>query len=386
LTWRKLQAELPLEAHRVALQVLEGIEDFCTGVICRHRAIVEYFGQPFDTDNCQACDVCLGEIALVEDALVIAQKILSSVLRQGENFGGEYTAQVLTGSHDQRILENGHKKLSTWGLLTQHAKKCVRDWIEQLVGQGFLQKTGEYNVLTVTSEGRRLLRGEVTPRLLKPAEPKKKAAKVATASWEGVDRALFETLRALRRQKAEERGLPPFVVFSDATLRSLARLRPSTPAGLLSVHGIGEKKAAEYGAEFLGAIAQHCREHGLAQDVFDVPAAEQQEPRGATSSSIHGVKRRANALFLEGKSIEEVCQAVGRAPSTVTEYLADLIATQGISDPSIWVDDRLFARIRAAAQQHGLDRLKPLKEALGDGITYDELRIAVACLRNAPPE
>ena len=385
VTWRKLQAELPLAAHKIALEVLDGIEDYCTGVACRHRAIVEYFAQRYESENCQACDVCLGEIALVDDALIIGQKILSSVLRQGENFGGEYTAQVLTGSRDQRILENGHDKLSTWGLLTEHGKKCVRDWIEQLAGQGFLQKTGEFNVLTVTPEGRRLLRGESTPRLLKPAEPKKKA-KISVASWEGVNRELFETLRALRRAKAEARGLPPFVIFSDTTLRGLARSRPSTPANLLKVHGIGEKKAAEYGADFLGAIAQHCRGHNLPQDVFDAPTTPRQETRAATGSTIHGVKRRANALFLEGKTVEEVCQAVDRAPSTVIEYLAELIANQGISDHSAWIDEKLFSRIRIAAKQHGLERLKPLKEALGDDVSYDQIRIAVACLRNAPPE
>jgi ATP-dependent DNA helicase RecQ len=384
VTWRKLQAELPLAANRIALQVLEGIEDFCTGVACRHRAIVEYFGQHYEGENCQACDVCLGEIALVEDSLVVAQKILSSVVRQGQNFGGEYTAQVLTGSRDQRILDNGHDRLSTWGLLAEHGKKNVRDWIEQLAGQGFLQKTGEYNVLAVTPEGRRLLRGEMTPRLLKPAAPKKKESKVATASWEGVDRELFETLRALRREKAEARGLPPFVIFSDATLRGLARVRPSTPQNLIKVQGIGERKAAEYGTEILRVIGEHCRQLGLAQDVFDSPAAEQTPGRAA--AAMHGVKRRANALFLEGKTIEEVCESVGRARSTVTEYLTEFIESQGISDPSAWIDDKLFARIRAAAKQHGIDRLKPLKEALGDDLGYDQIRIAVACLRNAPPQ
>ncbi|HEX5103287.1 MAG TPA: RecQ family ATP-dependent DNA helicase, partial [Pirellulaceae bacterium] len=137
LAWKRLQASLPLAANRIALEVLKGIEDFCTSVTCRHRSIVEYFGQHHSDENCGACDVCLGEIAVQDGALVIAQKILSSVLRQGQNFGGEYTAQVLTGSREQRIVENGHDQLSTWGLLTEHGKRNVRDWIEQLAGQGF---------------------------------------------------------------------------------------------------------------------------------------------------------------------------------------------------------------------------------------------------------
>jgi ATP-dependent DNA helicase RecQ len=386
LTWRKLQAELPLPAHKIAFQVLEGIEAFCTGVNCRHRAIVEYFGQLLETDNCQACDVCLGEISLVEDALVIGQKILSCVLRLNQSFGGDYTAQVLCRSRDQRILENGHEKLSTWGLLTDHGKRSTRDWIEQLAAQGFLQKTGEYGVLAVTPEGRRLLRGELVPRLLLPAETRKKESKISAASWEGVDRGLFEALRALRRQKAQDRGIAPFIIFGDATLRGLARTRPSTPAGFLAVHGIGEKKAAEYGEDFLRVIADYCRENSVTRDVMYVaPASEQSRPPPAELTA-SGAKRRAFELFQQGKSIDEVCEAVGRARSTATEYLADFIATHGISEASAWIDDDLFTRIRAAAKQHGADRLKPLYEAFEGKVSYDQLRIALACLRNAPPD
>ena len=386
LAWRKLQAALPLAANRIAMEVLKGIEDFCTSVVCRHRSIVEYFGQRHSGENCGACDVCLGEIAMQDGAMVIAQKILSSVLRQGQNFGGEYTAQVLTGSRDQRIIENGHDKLSTWGLLTEHGKRNVRDWIEQLAGQGFLQRTCEYNVLAVTAEGWRVLKGEVTPRLLKAPEPKKKEAKVAVASWEGVDRGLYEVLRTLRRAKAEARGLPPFVIFSDATLRGLARLRPSSPERLLVVQGIGEKKAAEYGDEFLEAIADYCREHSLAQDLFDSPASQLEEKAARLSPTTSSSKRRAIELFLQGKTMEEVCQAVNRARSTVSEYLGDAIAMHGISDHTPWLSDATFEHIRAAAAQHGMDRLKPLKEALGDDVSYDEIKIALACLRNAAPE
>jgi ATP-dependent DNA helicase RecQ len=382
MTWRKLQAELPPAAYQIAMQVLQGIENFCTSAACRHRAIMQYFGQELAADNCQACDVCLGEVALIDDGLVIAQKILSCVLRLKQAFGGEYTAQVLTGSRDQRILENGHDKLSTWGLLTAHGKKDIRNWMDQLASQGFLQRSGEYNVLSVTEEGRRLLRGEITPRLLKPTEHKKKEAKVAAVSWEGVDRGLFEELRGLRRRWAVARGVPPFVIFSDTTLRSLARCRPTTTNRLLTVHGIGQSKSAEYGGELLAAIAEYCRQHDLPLDVFE----PQPSASPVASSIVSGVKRRAFEQFLQGKSIEEVMQAVNRARSTVSEYLTEFIASQGISDPTAWLDEPLFNRIRAAAKQHGIARLRPLFDALGGKVSYDDLRIAAACLRNAPPE
>jgi ATP-dependent DNA helicase RecQ len=204
-------------------------------------------------------------------------------------------------------------------------------------------------------------------------------------SWEGVDRGLFEELRAWRRTKAAERGLPPFVIFSDATLRSLARCRPSSVAGLLQVHGIGQVKAAEHGDEVVQLVSEYARRHGVTVDVFDSAARPQPRPSAAdTSSSV--AKQRAYQLFLQGKSIDEVCQAVDRARSTTSQYLTDLIAEQGISDPTVWLDAELFDRIRAAAKQHGVDRLKPLFEAFGGTVSYDDLRIAVACLRNSPPE
>jgi ATP-dependent DNA helicase RecQ len=267
-TWRTLQQELTGEAARSATELLKAMENYCLGVGCRHRALVEYFGQPFPNEDCRACDVCLGDVELIDDALVTSQKILSCVVRLNENYGGDYTAQVLAGSREQRIVANGHDRLSTWGLLKDHDRRRVRDWIEQLVGQGFLTKSGEYDILRVTPDGRDVLRGAITPKLLKPASTAKprREAKAARESWQGVDRGLFEELRQLRRRLAEERGLPPFVVFSDATLRDLARRRPSTFDGLLEVHGIGDKKRAEYGGDFLSAVEQYCRDHGVATD------------------------------------------------------------------------------------------------------------------------
>jgi len=266
-TWRKLQAELPAPAYEIAMTVLKGIEEFSIGVTCRHRAIARYFGQALENDNCGACDVCLSELDLVEEPLVIGQKILSCVVRLQQSFGGDYTAQVLSGSREQRILDNGHDRLSTWSILREHDKKIIRDWIEQLVGQGFLEKSGEYQLLQVTPSGRELLRGERTPRLLRPARRARRESRAAQVSWEGVDGQLFEALRDWRRRKAAERGVPPYIVFGDATLRELARRRPSTLHRLHAIHGIGEKKCADYGADVLQEIAEYCRRAGVSMDV-----------------------------------------------------------------------------------------------------------------------
>ncbi len=238
------------------MTLLAGIEGYCTGVACRHGALSEYFGQKLASESCGACDVCLDEVQYVADSLVISQKILSCVARVGENFGGEYVSLVLTGSRDERILSKGHDQLISWGLLAEHLLRDISDWIVQIVSQRFLRKTFDYNVLQLTEAGWQVLRGELTPRLLKPAgrKERQKQSRAALESWDGVDRDLFEQLRAFRRRKAEERAVPPFIVFSDATLRDLARVRPTTLDQLPSIHGIGAKKIAEYGADLLALI------------------------------------------------------------------------------------------------------------------------------------
>ncbi len=266
-TWRKLQQELPPHAFEIAMKLLAAIDGFCTGVACRHRAILEYFGQQLEGENCGACDVCLAEVDLVDDPLAVAQKILSCIVRLGEKFGGEYVAQVLVGSKEERILERGHHELTTWGILAEQDKRSVRGWIDQLVSQNFLSKSSDYNVLQLTPAGWLVLRGERAPRLLKPARKARNDAPAVQHSWEGVDRALFDVLRAYRRRTAEERGIPPFIVFNDATLRDLARRRPTTIEQLLAVHGIGAKKSAEYGADLLREIGVYCRRNNVSMDV-----------------------------------------------------------------------------------------------------------------------
>ena len=257
-TWKSIQRELTGEALDAALTQLNAIQAYCGGVTCRHRQLVEYFGQSLEGESCGACDVCLDQIQTATGALEIAQKILSCVLRLRESFGAEYTCLVLLGSKEKRILEYGHDRLSTYGIMSEHPKRVLRDWLEQLVAQGYLAKEGEFNTLRVTERGWEVLRGEETPRLLEPAAAKPaRRSKAAAASWEGVDEALFENLRDLRRELAGERGVPAYVVFGDASLRDMARLRPATDAEFLSVHGVGERKLTQYGERFMAAIAAH---------------------------------------------------------------------------------------------------------------------------------
>ena len=370
------------EAIDIGLAKLGDMSAYASGVTCRHRAILQYFGQDLESDNCQACDVCFGDLELAEDSLVNAQKILSCVYRLDERFGADYTAGVLIGSREQRLLESGHDQLSTYGLLADRTKRLVRDWIEQLVGQGYLLKRGEYNVLRLTEQGWEAMRGKVTPRLLKPAETRSKRA--VPDSWDGVDRDLFDALRRLRREMARERSVPAYIIFGDAALRDMARRRPSTVDGFLLVSGVGQAKARDYGERFVAIITEFCRSRGLELDVDSthkpVPKPSRVKRRRPT---INLTRQLAFERYGRGESIASVAEGIGKTEKVALRHLLDFIKSEGRATPEPWVDEAAFERIAAVVGDTGAANLGTICRVLGDNPPSDnEVQICLACLSN----
>ncbi|MCA9077853.1 MAG: HRDC domain-containing protein, partial [Planctomycetaceae bacterium] len=375
------------------MESLRKVMDYCDAVACRHRMLISHFGQDLESDCGESCDICLGEFDEVEDALVIAQKILSSVYRQDQRFGADYTVKVLKGSTEQRILDNGHDRLSTHGLLKDQSRTAILSWIGQLIQQRFLSKVGEYSTLQITESGWQLLKGEATPRLLKPAStPANSSSRSASRkhdphSWDGVDRELFEALRGLRTEKATDLGLAPYMVFGDATLRDMARRRPTSDETFLQVHGVGQKRCQDYAAEFTALIDNHCREHALKTNVDPPPPSElpdssdavrkRKKPTGPTAGALASFE-----LFDAGKSLVEVADEMGRATSTVSEYLGEYLKQRQITDPVRWVDPEQIASIERAIASVGAERLKPIREFLEGSIDYETIRIVATCWQN----
>jgi ATP-dependent DNA helicase RecQ len=256
--WRSILTADGPEPGPGTLRKLGEMYRLCRSGQCRHRALVRYFGQEYRPGPCRACDVCRGEVATMDDSLVLAQKILSCVVRLGERFGADYVSEVLRGVAADRIVGARHDRLSTWGLLKEYPKPVVRDWIEQLVDQGHLTRAeGKYATLQVTKSGRDLLRGQSTVSLVRPvALPPRRATPTPSVGED--ERGLFDALRALRSEIARERSVPAYLIFSDATLHEMARLRPLTDAALLAVKGVGERKQLDFGPRFLQLIRDYC--------------------------------------------------------------------------------------------------------------------------------
>jgi ATP-dependent DNA helicase RecQ len=248
---------------------LRRIESYASGAGCRHRSLAEHFGERLAADSCGACDWCLGELEDIPDATVLAQKVLSCVARVRQTFGAGHVIDVLRGRRTERVEAREHDQLSTFGLLAEMSVSELRNVIDQLVDQGVLAVEGEpYPVLRITDDGGELLRGRRDCRLMRvpapaatPRDRRRRGRSGATATQPGeaplaaAEQELFERLRALRREIAAERGVPPYVVFHDTTLRELARVRPRTLGQLFLVRGIGERKAGDYGERLLALLA-----------------------------------------------------------------------------------------------------------------------------------
>jgi ATP-dependent DNA helicase RecQ len=359
---------------------LEDMNRFCQGSVCRHRALVEYFGQKYGQETCQACDLCLGDAEPVSDSLVLAQKILSCVARVKENFGVKHVVDVLRGRESDKARQHGHEKLSTFGLLRDCDEKQLRDWIHQLVGQGALMQTAdEYPVLKLTPASWEVMKGQRPARLLQRVQRQEtRRSKADTVSWEGVDRPLFEALRELRKRLADERAVPPYVIFSDATLRELARMRPSSLERMWLVYGIGDAKLEEFGGAFLRLIQDFCHKNRLA---VDQPASPARWPDPKPPPvKLNPMRDLAFRLFAEQADVVDVVHQTGRSRSTIMGYLCDFIRDTKPPSIAAWVKPDLYEEIAAAARQSGMDRLKPIFEALDGRVEYDDIRLVVTHL------
>jgi len=246
----------------VMLAKLGAMYGFCVRPECRHRYLSRYFTQEYQQANCGACDYCLEEVETVEEPLIVGQKVLSCVARVKERFGAAHIVEILKGNITPAIEKWEHDKLSTFALMQGETKNYIRYMLEQLIGQGFLRREGEFMTIAITEAGWELLRGKTMPLLAKPlvAEKKKeieaKRKSRRAAQRENVDEKLFELLRTRRAELARSKGIPAYMIFSDKTLQEMAQLKPKNLEQFSTVSGVGLTKQEQYGAIFLDIIKQ----------------------------------------------------------------------------------------------------------------------------------
>ena len=280
--WKSIIDHGETEQNEEPLRLLSEMYTYCTSVACRHRKLVSYFGQAWNRTTCAACDVCNGEIDVLPDSVEIAQKLLSCVVRTEERFGAGHVSDILMGKSTDKVADWGHDQLSTFGLIQDYPKPALMAWFDQLVDQGALVRDGEYRTLQLTRRGWEVLRAEgdvklyavqVSPKT-KRTRTKRQSRKQAVPQpssgtsqpgplavpgpLDADGRELFEMLRQLRKEIADEIERPAFIVFSDKTLREIARYKPTTENELLAIKGVGPAKWEAFGPRFIETIESHC--------------------------------------------------------------------------------------------------------------------------------
>ncbi len=294
------QSDAPEEVKRVEAAKLDSLLTFCEAATCRRQMLLSYFGE-MGTLPCGHCDVCLNP-PQVRDATREAQMALSAAVRTGNRFGSAHLTDVLLGRSTEKIIGMGHHLLPTFGIGKAHDEKMWRGLMRQLVSLGYLS-AGEHYGLSATAKAKPLLKGETQFLLredsLLPRPSKREGDKVTrqnssaqrgsvSAEYQG----LFEVLRQWRLQKAREKAVPPYIIFSDSTLKGIAEMQPRTLAKLSTVSGVGQRKLADFGDEVLKVVSQHATTE---------PVSNQAVSNQAVSNGIYSAERGAasNIAVLE---------------------------------------------------------------------------------------
>ncbi|MFC1796667.1 DNA helicase RecQ [Pseudomonadota bacterium] len=253
----QLENKASEDQRRIDVHKLNSMVGFAESLTCRRRVLLGYLGETMDQD-CGNCDVCLDPPETF-DATVAARKVLSCVYRVRQRFGLKHVVDVLRGSDTERIRNFGHERLTTWGIGMEHSHAEWTSLVRQLIHRGYLiQDIADFSVLKLTPRALQLLRGEEMIELAMPRireKPAKKKSRKITVDLEESELRLFETLREIRKHLAQDLGVPPYVIFGDASLLEMCRERPSNEEEFLGITGVGQVKLERHGAIFLEAIA-----------------------------------------------------------------------------------------------------------------------------------
>ncbi len=360
---------------------LDAMLGYCQGGACRRNALLRYFGEEPDSENCDSCDVCQADTF---DATIISQKILSAVIRTGERFGATHVSRVLTGRRGKSVTERGHDSLTVFGIVDDYTAKSLREIMATLVGRGLLARgDSQYPTLYVTRQGRLFLKNRDSIEL--PVLESTKRVSNRSKTELDYDRDLFQKLRELRTGLASKRGVPPYVVFGDVSLREMARLYPQSRDSFLKITGVGRVKLDDFGDDFLAVIRNYAETRDLADSAG---AATSRNPRRSNRSSkrnssgspsISSSLKKTLALLKEGLPFEDVVKRRGLTSSTISSHIEWLIESGELEDYQTYLPDVAeLDRITRAFEAESSDRLKPVHDALGGEFSYWKLRLARA--------
>ncbi|MEZ4662536.1 MAG: RecQ family ATP-dependent DNA helicase, partial [Caldilineaceae bacterium] len=349
---------------------LEAMVRWAESDMCRRRQLLDYFGETYTNDDCEMCDNCLrGDVEKV-DLTVSAQKFLSCAVRTEQIFGANHIINVLRGSQAKAVLDRRHDRVSTYGIGLEHSAEQWKHLSRQFIVQGLLEQDMQFGSLKVTPAGWAVLKGEAQVwGTLAEEQTKQAAAEVLE-----YDAGLMALLRTTRKELADAANVPPYVVFADRSLMEMATYFPQSTENFAAIHGVGQAKIERYAHIFLPIIRDYCHKHGLAERSR---LTTQAPPRNSFRKSR---SEEVGERYRDGATMDELMTSYNVKRGTILSHLTRFV--QGGETLPV---DRLRAEstLSAADQERvhqqfaelGTTALRPVFEALGEQIMYDELHL-----------
>ena len=362
------------EQSEIMLNKLDQMGEFGDLKTCRRRFLLNYFSEDL-TQDCGSCDNCNTDFEKI-DGTIIAQKALSAVVRTEQTFGISYLIDFLRGSKSKKIRDE-HKNLRTYGVGADISKNDWFAYFKDLIAQGFLAQTGgQFPTIVLTEKSGEVLRGNVSVELFKiVAEKEKESSLVSKVSLPYIG-DLFEGLKTVRTIFAKEESVPPYVVFSDATLVEFATYLPHDERGMKKISGVGDIKWNKYGADFLNSIRAYCKKNDL-ESRIELKAAKRKArtKRNNRGEDTYAISLR---LFKEGNSISQVADERKLKQGTIENHLIRFIPSGEIQVEDIVETEKIEAIRQAIFELDPEKGLAPIKELLGEDYSYGEIRAVAA--------
>ncbi len=356
----------------VLLRKLDQMAALCEATNCRRKILLNYFGEDAP-DSCGNCDNCLTEFEQV-DGTTIAQKVLSAVARLDSHYGMSYVIDFLRGSRSEKIKDE-HRQLPTYGVGAELSKEEWYRYIRELVAQKYVQQTGsEYPILKLTTKSPAVLNG--TEKVFFNQVISTKESDEDEPPYEN---ELFSRLKRVRATLAAAENVPAYIIVSDASLVELATYLPNNEIELRKMSGFGDTKVARYGSDFIQTVTNYCHVHQLSsrvdQKIPTTSSAPRRRTKAATTTST--TQQESLDLFQTGFSIAEIAARRELSPGTIEGHLAHFVAlgTLRLSDV---VSPHKIKLIESAIQKHGALALTPIKQELGDAVSYGEIKAVFA--------
>jgi ATP-dependent DNA helicase RecQ len=371
----------------VARQQLQQLMGYCESDDCRRRALLGYFGEIYASENCGNCDNCQREKTELEDRTIDARRFLWCVGKTRERFGMRHIIDILRGANTQRIRDYQHDQLQAYGI---GKELSVEEWqrlVRALLQQGLLKQTLDGRpVLQLNALSREVLGQHRQVFIAAPSRPAAPVAQHGHIVLDPETEQLFEHLRELRKRLADEENVPPYVVFSNNTLQAMAIQRPVTEEHFLRIPGVGKRKLEAYYTIVAREIRQYCAEHHLATNQEMLEGADQPgRPARESMPRLHSSPTHVvtMALYRQGLNVEEIARERGVTIGTIIGHLVTQLELGEELDLAPLVPLERYQVIANALLQIGDERLKPIRDFLGEDYSYEEIRIVRAVERRA---